>query len=386
MKTNKHYRTRAVSKGTPSNQKSGEIQRYFRQELSPGARAAAPRGPPRELTHQASARGSQTSTENLLTLPNRTPETPESAIIREMSSTHPAEPAPMDPDIRALLQALPTKNDIEAMILRLEETHRRDIQEVRGEVSSLADRVASGETAVSSLEERISALEQARDLHRDTAVSLQLHMEDVEDRSRRNNLRLRGIPEAVDAEHLAEAVKNIFRTVLDEADTDIELDRVHRTLGPRPTDPSNPRDVVCRLHRYLQKEAILRRAWEHGDVDHNESRVRILPDLSRATLKRRAMLRPLLDLAKQKGFTYRWGYPLSVTFRNDTAAFTLQTATDLPELFRFFDAPPISVPDWLQILPRPIGRSGPSAARGPLPPRQRGRRRRRSASGGAERE
>lgn len=256
MKTNKRYRTRAVSKGTPSNQKSREIQRYFRQELSPGARAAAPRGPPRELTHQASTRGIQTSPENLPTPPTQISETPEGTTIR-MTSTHPTEPAPMDPDIRALLQALPTKNDIEAMILRLEETHRRDIQEVRGEVSSLADRVSSGETAVSSLEERVSALEQARDLHRDTAISLQLHMEDVEDRSRRNNLRLRGIPETVSVEHLAEAVKNIFRTVLDEADTDIELDRVHRTLGPRPTDPSNPWDVVCRLHRYLQKEAIL---------------------------------------------------------------------------------------------------------------------------------
>lgn len=143
---------------------------------------------------------------------------------------------------------------------------------------------------------------------------------------------------------------------------------------------------MCRLHRYLQKEAILRCAWDHGDVDRDGAQVRILPDLSRATLKRRAMLRPLLDLAKQKGFTYRWGYPLSVTFRNEASAFTLQTTADLPALFRFLDADPIPVPDWLQILPRPTGRSGPSAARGPLPPRQRGRRRRRSASGSAARE
>lgn len=292
----------------------------------------------------------------------------------------------MDQDIRTLLQALPTKTDIEAMILRLEETHRRDIQEVRGEVSSLSERVTLGEMAVSSLEDRVSALEQAQDSHKDSAISLQLHLEEIEDRSRRNNLRLRGIPEAVGSDQLAETVKEIFRTALDESGTEIELNRVHRTLGPRPSDPSNPRDVVCRLHRYLQKEAILRCAWEHGDVEHHGAQVRILPDLSRATLKRRALLRPLLELAKQKGFTYRWGYPFSVTFRNESTAFTLQATTDLPGLFRYLDTDPIQIPDWLQILPRPTGRSGPSAARGPLPPRQRGRRRCRSVSGNAARE
>lgn len=386
MKATKRYRTRAVSKGTPSIQNPGEIHRYFRKELSPGARVAAPRGPPCELTQQASTRRAQSFPEGLSALPSPTPETPEYSPSRRMTSTYPPELVPVDQDIRTLLQALPTKTDIKAMILHLEETHRRDIQEVRGEVSSLSNRVTSGETAVSPLEDRVSALEQARDSHRDTVISLQLHLENIEDRSLRNNLRLRGIPEAISSDHLAEEVKEVFRTVLDDPDTDIELDRVHRTLGPRPTDPSNPRDVVCRLHRYLQKEAILHCAWEHGNVDRNGAQVRILPDLSRATLKRRAMLRPLLELAKQKGYNYQWGYPLSVTFRNESSAFTLQATADLPALFCFLEADPISIPDWLQILPRPTGRLGPSAARGPLPPHQRGRRRCRSAFGSATRE
>lgn len=115
--------------------------------------------------------------------------------------------------------------------------------------------------------------------------------------------------------------------------------------------------------------------------------MRILPDLSRATLKRRAMLHPVLDLAKQRGLTYRWGYPLAVTFRKDISAFTLQTAADLLAIFRFREAEPIPVPDWLQIIPRPARCSGVSALRGPLPPpHQRGRRRHRTASGGEHRE
>lgn len=99
--------------------------------------------------------------------------------------------------------------------------------------------------------------------------------------------------------------------------------------------------MVCRLHRYVQKEDILRRAWELGEVD--------LLDLSRATLQCRALLRPVLELAKQRGFTYRWGYPLAVTFRKDATLFTLRATAELPALFEYLETDPI--PDWLQILP-----------------------------------
>lgn len=119
----------------------------------------------------------------------------------------------------------------------------------------------------------------------------------------------------------------------------------------------------------------------------NGAQIRIMPDLSRATLRRRAMLRPLLERVSQTGHTYRLGYPMAVTFRKDASAFTLQSASDLPALFRFLGTDPIQVPDWFQFLPHQAGRSGSAAYRGPLMPRlQRGRRRRHSARGGAARE
>lgn len=120
---------------------------------------------------------------------------------------------------------------------------------------------------------------------------------------------------------MGEVVREIFWTVLGDPAADVILDRAHRCLGPRPADPSRPRDVICRLHRYSQKESILRQAWDHGDEERGGSQVRILPVLSRATLRRR----PILELAKKQGFTYRWGYPLSVSFRGDAGEFTLQS-------------------------------------------------------------
>lgn len=80
-------------------------------------------------------------------------------------------------------------------------------------------------------------------------------------------MQFRGIPETTEMENVGDAVREIFWTVLDDPEADIILDRAHRALGPRPTDPSRPRDNICRLHRYIQKENKLRQAWEHGDIE-----------------------------------------------------------------------------------------------------------------------
>lgn len=215
----------------------------------------------------------------------------------------------MPDDLRAILQALPTradiealpsKSDIESLILRVEEAHARDLQEIRAEIQVISDRVDSGEGTISALTQRVSPLERCQEAQATTAVDLQLHLEDLEDRSRRINLE--------------ETVVAIFQNVLGAPPTSLELDRVHRTLGPKSPDPDRPWDVLCRLHRYTQKEIILRKAWDHGEVEFDGASIKILPDLSRATLQRRAQLRPVLDLARRKGCTYRWGYPLAVTF------------------------------------------------------------------------
>lgn len=281
---------------------------------------------------------------------------------------------------------MPSRSNMESLILRLEEAHSRDMQELRTEVQDLTAKVDSNDLTVSSLTQRVLALERSQETQTSRAVDLQLHLEDLEDHSRRNSLRLRGIPETTGSEDLSASVTAIFQKLLGTAPPLLELDRVHRTLGPKPSNPERPRDVLCRLHRYTQKELILRKAWDHGEVECEGAMIKILPDLSRATLQRRALLRPALELAKRQGCTYRWGYPLAVTFRRETTSFTLRTP-ELPAFFEFLAAEPISVPDWLAFVPSPRNRLGTDFRRNHQPSRQqRSRRRNRTPSTEGRRE
>lgn len=51
----------------------------------------------------------------------------------------------------------------------------------------------------------------------DAAVALQLYLEDLEDRSRRQNLRLRGLPESTGTEDLSATAVAIFHKVLGDS-------------------------------------------------------------------------------------------------------------------------------------------------------------------------
>lgn len=55
-----------------------------------------------------------------------------------------------DADIRTLLRALPTKANMEALMMKMEKQHCRDFHGLRSEVNSLDDRLSKEESEVSS--------------------------------------------------------------------------------------------------------------------------------------------------------------------------------------------------------------------------------------------
>lgn len=381
MTSTKRYRTRSTARSTQPSTPRSSIQRYFgdSQRVTPGAIVTAPRVQSMAETDTLELPASPTSSTSLDCF-SETPVTLQ-AVMAGLSQRLSGIPE----DLRIILQTLPTKVDIEALpsradieslILRVEEAHNREIQEIREEIHGLTEWVESSDTSILSLTQWVSALERSQASQTATAIDLQLHLEDLEDHSRRNNLRLRGITEATGAEDLAVTVTAIFQTILGNDPPQLELDRVHRTLGPKSADLDRPRDVLCRLHRYTQKELILRKAWDHGELEFDGATIKILPDLSRGTLQRRALLRPALELARRKGYTYRWGYPLAVTFRNGATSCTLHTPAELPDFFDFLEVELVAVSDWLAFVPRPAGRPGPTAQRNHQPPRQQRSRRR----------
>lgn len=311
MKKRTNKRNNRATKSSPSTPSVGEIQRLFllSQMNSPVHKMADTCGEQERVHDSPNSPAVSSRSDPCLGIP--------SAFTTDTESPphSSSQPCRVDAELRSLLQELPTKADIEALIGKVEAVHRKELKAVKADVQAFSTRLPSGEAKLSTLDHRMTAIEALQNSHNEALVSQQLHAEDLEDRSRRNNLQLRGLPEATGVEVLTDTAIAIFRSIAGAER--VELDCIHRALGPKSTDPARTRDVICRPYHYVHKEHIVRQAWEAGDLDFNGVSIKVLPDLSRATLQRRAMLRPLLDLARRKNGTYRWGYPLSVTFRKD---------------------------------------------------------------------
>lgn len=262
-------------------------------------------------------------------------------------------------DIRKLIQALPTKEDIRILMSELKVAVREELSEVGAKIEIMESRLCrlcSCESLQTSTDARISVLESELKLQHQKLLILQLQAEDSENRGRKNNVGIKGISETIKTPDLRKTAINIFNKYLgNPPDTHIELDRVHRSPVGFIPEQGSPRDVLCRVHFYKIKEDIMRAVWQKGVLEFAGQEVQVFPDLCRLTKIRRRLMRPLLDEIRAKGATYRWGYPLALTIKKDEHAFTLSTPEQLPDLFKFLGSEVLEIPDWIDI---PIEKMG----------------------------
>lgn len=137
---------------------------------------------------------------------------------------------------------------------------------------------------------------------------LQLQIEDLEDRNHGNNICIKGLPEAAPPAHLYDTILSIFSRLLD--DTRVET-------------------------------------WQLGTIDFDGTSIQMLPYLSRNTLCRKAILKPLMNRLCNVGTTYRWGYILHIIVRKDTDTFYLHSKADVAAFHDRLDIEPFYLSDWL---------------------------------------
>ena len=125
-------------------------------------------------------------------------------------------------------------------------------------------------------------------------------MEYLENQSRRNNIRVNGIPEETDEtwDDVERKVKVLVKETLGV--DNIEIERAHRVesrkKAPRGAVGNKPGTIVAKLRDWKQRELILRKARQAKPAG-----VYFSEDLALATLQRREALVPKLKAAKDEG-------------------------------------------------------------------------------------
>uniref|UniRef100_M9MMH8 L1 transposable element RRM domain-containing protein n=1 Tax=Monodelphis domestica TaxID=13616 RepID=M9MMH8_MONDO len=146
--------------------------------------------------------------------------------------------------------------------------------------------------------------------------SLTEKVTDLENRGRRENLRIIGLPEKPEINNkldiiLQEIIKENCPHVLEQGGK-IEIERIHRTPSILNPQKTTPRNVIAKFKSFQVKEKILQEAKKRS-FRYKGAPIRITPDLAANTLRDRKAWNTIFRKARELGLQPRINYTAKLT-------------------------------------------------------------------------
>ena len=152
---------------------------------------------------------------------------------------------------------------------------KKHVQECTGHIAQAEQQISDAEDNVNELLTKVSTLE-------NTVKTLTDKVDDLECRSRRNNVRLVGLPEKAGGQNAATFLERWLLEALGLEPREAPvIERAHR-IGTLPSNPSvgRPRTHIMKVLNFRDKERVLKAARIKGKILYGIVEVRLHPDLS----------------------------------------------------------------------------------------------------------
>lgn len=227
----------------------------------------------------------------------------------------------MKKEIRAVLES--ELGFFKSELLALKSGFEEFKNTANSDLAELRSTLAGAEQSLSTCSDDIITLQ--REVKRLTELTddLQKKCDDLEGRSRRNNVRIVGIPESpgsCSTSAVSALLKEAFK--LDEAPL---IDRSHRSLQAAPGKGEPPRTVIARLHYFQDCNEILRLARTNQKIKVRDMTISVFPDYTARVAKARAAFYGVKQILRDApGVKFGLLFParLRITFNGVESFFT----------------------------------------------------------------
>lgn len=187
--------------------------------------------------------------------------------------------------------------------------------ELKNAVKAMQERLTQAEGRISGVEDSTQQLLNVREQQRKRLDTLWNRVEDLENRSRRNNVRLLGLKEGIEGDNLIACVEKILSEGLNiDIDNEFEIERAHRSPGSRPDDGQPPRLIMIRFLRSAARDKALKAAREKGGAVWNGCNVSLFPDMTKELAERRKTFTTARQLLRDKNVRFRLAFPATLQF------------------------------------------------------------------------
>ncbi len=170
---------------------------------------------------------------------------------------------------------------------------KREIENTNKAVTAVTGQIEQMGKSVSLLQSRYDTIQAAVRKDRDQISHLEskfdditLKIADMEDRSRRSNVRLVGLREGVEGDDCIAFLKaNLPKWIPSIANREIKIERAHRIYSDKQS--KRPRTVIFKLLDYTDRQAILKGARAAYPVKFGSETLHFFLDYSADTTKKR---------------------------------------------------------------------------------------------------
>uniref|UniRef100_A0A5F8GU46 L1 transposable element RRM domain-containing protein n=1 Tax=Monodelphis domestica TaxID=13616 RepID=A0A5F8GU46_MONDO len=216
-------------------------------------------------------------------------------------------------------EAKEMKDEVKRMkdnLQRKSDQKEKDDQKARDEIQSLRTRIKQLESSDLTRQQDTIKQNKKNEKIEENVKHLIHKTDDLENCSRRDNLRIIGLPEDHDKRKsldiiLEEIIQENCPEIL-EQEGKVEIERIHRSPPVFNPQLTTPRNVIAKLKNNQMKEQILQAAKKKPFRYHGNT-VRITQDLSASTLKDRKAWNMIFWKARELGLQPRIKYPSKLT-------------------------------------------------------------------------
>lgn len=168
------------------------------------------------------------------------------------------------------------------------------------------------------VEQRVSATENGlsevagKTLNMEKVLALiQAKNEDLEARSRCNNIRITGLPESTNTGRMETFIETLIKDIFgpENLSSMFIVERAHRSLAVRPVPGAPLRPIIARILNYRDRDVILRLARGKGTVDHQGKTLSFFPDFTVAVQTPRQEFSTVKTFLQSEGIPYAMLYP-----------------------------------------------------------------------------
>uniref|UniRef100_A0A3Q3B0V7 L1 transposable element RRM domain-containing protein n=1 Tax=Kryptolebias marmoratus TaxID=37003 RepID=A0A3Q3B0V7_KRYMA len=208
-------------------------------------------------------------------------------------------------------------------------------QEIKDTIGVFLERLTSAESRISNLEDGVASLTGKETSIQKKIQDLALKVDELENRSRRSNLRLVGLPEKTEQGDTAAFLQIWLIEVLgrDAFPSPPIIERAHRLQGQSvPGGP--PRVIIMKFLNYQDKMRVMTAARLKGKVMYNGRHVMFFPDLSAEVVKQRKQYDQVKQQLRNLNINFGLIFPAKMRIFQRGNRFLFHTPTEVEEFIQ----------------------------------------------------